>query len=81
MILVLRTNKFGARIRKLVVAALTSKKLLYECPACGKTRVRRTSFSRWQCKSCDSQFAGGAYTFTTEAGIIANRLTGEYQGL
>ena len=30
----LRSHKFGAKIRKLVVAALKAKKALYECPAC-----------------------------------------------
>lgn len=77
----LRTNKFGARNRKLVVAALTAKKALYECPTCCKTKVRRQAFAHWECKSCGSYFAGGAYTFATEAGAIANRLISEYGGL
>ena len=75
----LSTNKYGARIRKLVTAALRAKKALYECPTCGKMKIARKSFAMWQCKSCESEFAGGAYVFTTEAGAISNRLVGEYQ--
>ena len=77
----LRTHKFGARIRKLVIAALKAKKSLYECPTCGKTKVTRKSFAMWRCKSCESKFAGGAYVFMTEAGAISARLMGEYQKL
>ncbi|MBS3067381.1 50S ribosomal protein L37ae [Candidatus Micrarchaeota archaeon] len=77
----LRSHKFGAKIRKLVVAALKAKKALYECPACGKTKVTRKSFAVWNCKSCEAQFAGGAYIFKSEAGEISSRLIGDYQKL
>ena len=77
----LRSNKYGAKIRKLVVAALKAKKALYECPTCCKTKVTRKSFAVWQCKSCASQFAGGAYIFKSEAGEISRRLIGDYQKL
>lgn len=77
----IRSQKYGAKIRKLVEAALKAKKAKYECPACGKLRVTRRSYAHWQCKSCDSEFAGGAYTFITEAGAISNRLIGEYKKL
>ena len=77
----LQSHKYGARIRKLVVAALRAKKALYECPTCGKMKVTNRSFARWECRSCESKFTGGAYIFTTETGAIANRMVKEYQKL
>ena len=75
------TNKYGARIRKLVVAAYKAKKAKYECRKCNRIKVTRVSFSMWHCRSCDAQFAGGAYTFTTEIGEVANRMIQDYQKL
>jgi large subunit ribosomal protein L37Ae len=69
----LRTQKFGARLRKLVVATERSKKTKYECPRCGKKKVVRKSNAVWQCRSCDSKFTGGAYSLNTEAGEIMLR--------
>ena len=69
----IRTQKFGARIRKLVVAAEISKKAKYECPRCGKKKVVRKSYAIWQCRSCESKFTGGAYSLNTEAGEIMLR--------
>ena len=77
----IRSQKYGAKIRKLVDGALRAKKALYECRTCRKTKVKRKGFSIWQCKSCDACYAGGAYTLATEAGIISNRLVGEYQNM
>ena len=77
----IRSQKYGAKIRKLVEAAMRAKKALYECPGCGKTKVTRRSYAHWECKSCEAGFAGGAYTFITEAGAISNRLISEYQKL
>jgi len=74
----MRTSKYGASIRKLVDKAILSKKSRYECPRCHKLKLKRSSVAIWQCRSCDAVFAGGAYSFTTEAGEIAARLVGEY---
>ncbi len=71
----MRTSKFGASIRKLYDAAISAKKDKYECPRCGKRKVVRKSYAIWRCKSCESVFAGGAYSLTTETGEIALRLT------
>ncbi len=74
----MRTAKFGASNRKLVDKATRSKKSRYECPTCRKKMLSRKSNSIWNCKSCKSEFAGAAYTFTSEAGDIARRLISEY---
>ncbi len=75
------SNKYGAKIRKLVMAAYKTKKAKYECRKCNKIKVTRVSFSIWECKGCDTRFAGGAYTFNTEIGEVANRMIQDYQKL
>lgn len=74
----MRTEKFGASIRKLYSKAIDSKNRKYECPHCHKLKVARKGNSLWVCKSCKSKYAGGAYSFTTEAGEISNRSINEY---
>ncbi|MBI5222934.1 transposase [Candidatus Micrarchaeota archaeon] len=74
----MRSAKFGASIRKLFSAAVKSQNTKYECPHCHKIKINRVSTSVWKCKSCDAMFAGGAYSFTTEAGEISARLVSEY---
>jgi large subunit ribosomal protein L37Ae len=75
----MRNVRYGARLRKLVDAAITSKNQKYECPKCGKRNVRRNGNSRWECRSCKTVFAGGAYSFSTGVGEVANRMIREYE--
>jgi large subunit ribosomal protein L37Ae len=75
----MRNTKYGARLRKLVDAALTTKNASYECPKCAKKKVRRKGNSLWECRSCGAVFAGGAYRFTTNVGEIATRMIQEYE--
>lgn len=74
----MRTSRYGASIRKLVDNAVKSKRARYECPKCRKLKLKRKGNALWRCRSCESIFAGGAYSFRTEAGEIAMRLIGEY---
>jgi large subunit ribosomal protein L37Ae len=74
----MRTQKFGASIRKQVDKAILAKRTRYECPRCHKLKVKRNGTAKWNCRSCGAEFAGGAYSFKTEAGEIAARLSGEY---
>lgn len=74
----MRSQKFGASIRKLVDKAIDSKKASYECPKCNKLKVKRKGNAIWRCKSCGAEFAGGAYNMRTEAGEISMRVTKEY---
>jgi large subunit ribosomal protein L37Ae len=75
----MRTPKYGATIRKLVDAAEKSKRTRYECPRCGKKKVARKSNALWKCRSCNAEFAGGAYALKTETGEIMLRLAKEYE--
>jgi len=75
----MRTSRFGAKLRKLADAAIKSGRQKYECPKCGKKKVVRKGNSKWKCKGCDTEYAGGAYSFTTEVGVVAKRMIKEYK--
>ena len=64
----------GAELRKRVASAKKLKTTRFACPTCGKEAVRRAGHSRWSCKSCNSEFAGGAYALSTAAGDSARRV-------
>ncbi|MBI5046320.1 50S ribosomal protein L37ae [Candidatus Micrarchaeota archaeon] len=74
----MHTARYGASIRKLYDKAIKSKRQRYECPKCHKIKVKRISNSKWECYSCGTVLAGGAYALNTEAGEIATRLVAEY---
>lgn len=74
----MRSQKYGARNRNLVDATLKTQQAKYECAKCRKMRVKRTGYGVWQCRSCDSIFAGGAYSFSTKTGELAARFIAEY---
>jgi len=57
----MRSVRAGAKLRKLVDAARLSKKKRYECPTCGKKKMRNRSYAVWKCNSCGAVYAGGAY--------------------
>ena len=73
----MRSEKYGAKLRKKFNAAKTSQKKRYECPKCHKLKIKNVGHCRWDCKSCGAEFAGGAYIFRTEVGEIASRLMQE----
>jgi len=74
----MKSARYGASMRKLADKAVKSKKKRYECPKCRKLKLTRKANAIWQCRSCDARFAGGAYSFRSEAGEIAGRVIGEY---
>lgn len=74
----MRSSRYGASNRKLHDKAIKAKRTRYECPKCRKFKLARRSNALWKCNSCDATFAGGAYSFESEAGQIAKRLIAEY---
>lgn len=64
------TGKFGTRYGrgvKVVFEKIERKqKATYVCPSCKKMSVKRVSAGIWQCKKCNTKFAGGAYSPTGE---------------
>ncbi len=55
------TSRYGVNIRKRENKILAGKNSSHECVKCGKKSVKRTHNAVWQCSSCGSKFAGGAY--------------------
>ncbi|MEM3400137.1 MAG: 50S ribosomal protein L37ae [Candidatus Micrarchaeia archaeon] len=64
----------GAELRKRVRAINAIKSAKHQCPVCGKKKVKRIGNAIWRCKSCETVFAGGAYSPTTLAGDSALRI-------
>lgn len=69
--------RYGVNLRKRYLAVSKEKKARYVCDVCGRTAVRRISTGIWRCKHCGATFAGGAYSFKTEAGKTVERLLGQ----
>ncbi|MEM1570059.1 MAG: 50S ribosomal protein L37ae [Candidatus Bathyarchaeia archaeon] len=66
--------KYGAPLRSRYVRILQMAKRAYQCPKCGKLRVKRVSVGIWFCSKCGYKFAGGAYQPTTEMGRVAQQM-------
>jgi len=66
--------RYGAELRKRAGKVDNSRRALYDCPSCGKKKVKRKGNSLWECKSCGGVFAGGAYSLSTPSGEVARRL-------
>jgi len=52
----------GSKIRKNVSVINTQKQVISFCPKCKNGKLRRTSIGIWECKKCNYQKSGGAYT-------------------
>ena len=44
----------------------TEQRKLHKCPYCSKVAVKRLALGIWQCKKCNSKFAGKAYSISRE---------------
>lgn len=69
----IRSVRYGVKIRAKRNAAVEQQRAKYECPRCGKRKVKRLGYARWQCHACKLVFAGGAYTPTTAVGEAARK--------
>ncbi len=64
----------GPRLRKAYTKIQKAKTARYACPSCSKVAVKRITVGMWKCRSCNSEFAGGAYELTTPTGRLSQRL-------
>lgn len=60
--------RYGRKIRKLVADIEEKSKRKYDCPQCGRTKIRRDGTAIWKCAKCGYTFAGGTYVPYTSAG-------------
>ena len=76
------TGKFGARygkkVRDTYKQVMKKQKELYECPKCGKKKVKRIGYALWECQACGYKFAGGAYEPFTNVGKVAIRVVSSH---
>jgi len=64
----------GRKLRKSYNKIKKAKVSKYMCPTCSKKSVKRITVGMWECVSCGSKYAGGAYEFTTSPGNVARRI-------
>jgi large subunit ribosomal protein L37Ae len=64
----------GRKLRKSYNKIKKAKTSKYLCPTCSKKSVKRIKIGVWECISCKSRYAGGAYEFTTSPGNVARRI-------
>ena len=59
-------KRFGARYGRKPKHKLAQiealQKAVYTCPSCDQKKVKRISSGIWQCRKCNTKFAGKAYT-------------------
>jgi large subunit ribosomal protein L37Ae len=60
--------RYGRKSRKLVADMEEKTRALYDCPQCGRTKVKRISTAIWSCSKCSYTFAGGTYVPETSLG-------------
>lgn len=61
-------SRYGVKPRTKVRNVEVVQRAKHECPSCSHIKVKRVGTGIWQCRKCQSKFAGGAYTPRTEAG-------------
>jgi len=54
--------RYGRGLKDKVLAIERTQRGRHKCPYCTKIAVRRLAVGIWQCKKCNSKFAGKAYT-------------------
>ena len=60
--------RYGRKSRKLVADLEEKSKAFYDCPQCGRNKVKRTSTAIWSCRKCGYTFAGGSFLPETSLG-------------
>lgn len=67
------STRYGTAPRRRHIDILVRLRKKHECPKCKVRAARRLSVGLWQCRRCDNQFTGGAYSPFTKVGEIAKR--------
>ncbi|WP_455369019.1 transposase [[Eubacterium] cellulosolvens] len=67
------STRYGTAPRRRYIDILVRMRKKHECPKCKVRAARRLSVGLWQCRRCDNQFTGGAYSPFTKVGEVAKR--------
>ena len=65
--------RYGTRDRVRFREIEVRQKAPHTCPSCGHPTVKRLNTSIWQCRKCQTKFAGGAYIPKTDAALGAEK--------
>ncbi|MHC1631425.1 MAG: 50S ribosomal protein L37ae [Methanotrichaceae archaeon] len=65
--------RYGRKIRKQIADIEEKSKRKYDCPLCGRAKVKRIGTGIWKCAKCGYTFAGGTYIPITSAGQSVSR--------
>ncbi len=71
-------SRYGKKVRDTYKSVIKKQTALYECPKCGKKKVKRIGYALWECQACGYRFAGGAYEPFTNVGKVAIRVVGSH---
>lgn len=55
-------TRYGRTTRHKLGLIENVQKQLHKCPYCAQQRVKRVAMGIWQCRKCNAQFTGKAYT-------------------
>jgi len=58
--------RYGRKHRLMAGDIKDMKKANYECPSCGKTKLKRKSYAVFECANCSAKIAGAAYAPTSK---------------
>ena len=58
--------RYGRKLRLLSDAGKSLKRSYYDCPSCGKKRLKRKSHAVFKCKNCGAEYSGAAYAPTSK---------------
>jgi large subunit ribosomal protein L37Ae len=61
--------RYGRTVKHKVGMVENMRRKSTKCPYCNYDAVSRLSAGIWQCKKCNSKFAGKAYTFSKKKSI------------
>ena len=70
--------RYGVKARTILRNVEIAQRVKHICPSCGHKKVKRIGTSIFQCRKCNTKFAGGAYLPKTESGQnVEKMLRGE----
>jgi large subunit ribosomal protein L37Ae len=53
--------RYGTKVKNIIRDVESRQKQKQECPYCERPALKRLASGIWQCKKCNSKFAGAAY--------------------
>ncbi len=66
-------TRYGRTTRHKIGLIESVQKQKHKCPYCAQQRVKRVAMGIWQCRKCNAQFTGKAYT-TAKKKVTAQEL-------